>query len=295
MDYPGSCMDDFCILVSRLVDWVNVAPTAPVVFVEPGFRQDLLTSAQPLVEIYLVTEGAMELDVQGERCSVAAGELAMANAHFGNRGRETQGPFRYGCISLSVLDAPDAKFWGQSPRVCKHRAADIDGLRSLFLELSRLFHGPDQPFRDVLVKAQLLTLLVRAAAPVARPGNMEPVPPQVRRAIELMTEQRSDPKLNLARLARHARVSSSHLVRLFQNSVGVSPMRHLTELRVRHAQHLLERSPLTIKEVAFLVGFADQLYFSRVFRQETGLAPTAYRQSKELPAVEPELSVRGKR
>jgi AraC-like DNA-binding protein len=287
MDYRGSGMDDFCILVTKLLGWVNVAPAAPVVFVEPGFRQDLLTPAQPLVELYMVTEGAMELEVHGERCAVAAGELALANAHFGNRGRETQGPFRYGCISLSVLDAPDAKFWSQGPRVCKHRSADIESLRAMFLELSRLFHGPDQPFRDILVKAQLLSLLVRAATPVAKAGTMEPVPPQVRRAIELMTEHRSDPKLNLARLARHARVSSSHLVRLFQNSVGVSPMRHLTELRVRHAQHLLERSPLTIKEVAVLVGFADQLYFSRVFRQETGLAPTSFRLKKARQASEP--------
>lgn len=281
MDYRGSGMDDFRILVSKLVDWVNVAVSAPVVFVEPGFRQDLLTPPQPLVELYLVTEGAMELSVQGERCSVAAGEMALANAHFGNRGREVVGPFRYGCISLSVVNAPDAGYWSAAPRVCKHRAADIDGLRSLFSELSRLFHGPDQPFRDVLVKAQLLSLLVRAAAPSAGAGTLEPLPPQVRRAVELMAERRSDPKLNLSRLARHARVSSSHLVRLFQNSVGVSPMRHLTELRIRHAQHLLERSPLTVKEVAFLVGFADQLYFSRVFRQETGVAPTAFRQRSQ--------------
>ncbi|MDX2023989.1 MAG: AraC family transcriptional regulator [Deltaproteobacteria bacterium] len=278
MDYRGAGMDDFRILVERLVAWVNVAPLAPVVFAEPGFRQDLLTPAQPLVELYLVTEGAMELDVHGERCAVSAGELALANAHYGNRGRETQGPFRYGCISLSTSEAPDAKFWSERPRVCKHKAADVDSLRAVFSELSRLFHGPDQAFRDVLVKAQLLTLLVRAAAPVDGGSTLEPLPAQVRRAIELMGERRSDPKLNLARLARHARVSSSHLVRLFQNSLGVSPMRYLTEMRIRHAQHLLERSPLTIKEVAFLVGFADQLYFSRVFRQETGHAPTAFRQ-----------------
>lgn len=281
MDYRGPGMDDFRILVGKLVAWVNVADAAPVVFVEPGFRQDLLTPPQSLVELYLVTEGAMELDVEGERCAVSAGEMALANAHFGNRGRETLGPFRYGCISLSTHDSPDTKFWSERPRVCKHRAGDIDGLRALFSELSRLFHGPDQPYRDVLVKAQLLTLLVRAATPTVGANTLEPLPPQVRRAIELMTESRSDSKLNLARLARHARVSSSHLVRLFQNAVGVSPMRHLTELRIRHAQHLLERSPLTIKEVAFLVGFADQLYFSRVFRQETGLAPTSFRARRQ--------------
>lgn len=283
MDYRGGGMDDFRILIERLVAWLNTAPRAPVVFVEPGFRQDLLTSPQPLIELYLVTEGAMELDVGGEIAVVRAGELALANAHFGNRGREISGPFRYGCISLAVTEpAADDRArgrWGDRPLLCSHRPSDMDVLRTAFSELSRIFHGPDRPFRDVLLKAHLLQLLVHACAPAtAGPGALEPLPAQVRRAIELMVEKRSDPKLNLGRISRHARVSSSHLVRLFQNSLGVSPMRHLTELRIRHAQHLLERSPLTVKEVAYLVGFSDQLYFSRVFRQETGMAPTAFRQ-----------------
>ncbi len=282
MDYRGSGMDDFRILIERLVGWINTLPRAAVVFVEPGFRQDLLTTPQPLVELYLVTEGAMELDVHGEKALVRAGELALANAHFGNRGREVESPFRYGCISISVADSEAALAWAHKPLLHTQRAADMESLRTGFQELSRLFHGPDQPFRDVLLKAHLLQLLVHTLGPTTPGiGALEPLPAGVRRAIELMNERRSDTKLNLARIARHARVSSSHLVRLFQNSLGVSPMRHLTELRIRHAQHLLERSPLTIKEVAFLVGFSDQLYFSRVFRQETGQAPTAYRQQRQ--------------
>jgi AraC-like DNA-binding protein len=55
-------------------------------------------------------------------------------------------------------------------------------------------------------------------------------------------------------------------------------MRHLTMLRVNQAKQLLVRhGELGIKQVADLVGFGDQLYFTRVFTRETGLSPSAWR------------------
>ncbi len=50
-------------------------------------------------------------------------------------------------------------------------------------------------------------------------------------------------------------------------------------MRIRNAQSLLLRSTLSIKEISYMVGFRDQLYFSRVFRQETGMSPRAFRRA----------------
>lgn len=62
-----------------------------------------------------------------------------------------------------------------------------------------------------------------------------------------------------------------------QRHLGTSPMRYLTGIRVRQAQSLLRCSNLSIKEIAFMVGFLDQLHFSRVSRAQTGASPTAFR------------------
>jgi AraC-like DNA-binding protein len=277
-------MDDFCIHVDRLLRWLNTVETVPLTFAEPGFRQDLVTAPQPLIEMYLVTEGAMQLSVRERTAVLKRGELALANAHFGNVGRETGGPFRYGCISLDVTDAPrgptarDGTAWTEGPFLVGRRAPDFERLAALYEEVSRLYHGPEHPHRHFLLKAALLQLLACAGdtgAGAQRTAGLQNS--HVRRAIELMQEKRADPKLDLDRVARHARVSPSHLVRLFQSHLGTSPMRYLTQMRVRHAQGLLSRSQLTIKEIAYLVGFSDQLYFSRVFRQEFGMAPRDFR------------------
>ena len=43
------------------------------------------------------------------------------------------------------------------------------------------------------------------------------------------------------------------------------------------AARLVRYTDLTVGEIAFRVGFEDQLYFSRAFKRHRGEAPTAYR------------------
>jgi transcriptional regulator GlxA family with amidase domain len=55
-------------------------------------------------------------------------------------------------------------------------------------------------------------------------------------------------------------------------------MTYFTELRIQRACVMLDTSELQVGEIAGSLGFQDPLYFSRLFRQHTGLPPTAYRQ-----------------
>ncbi len=283
MEYLDTDMEDFCGDMRRLVEWLNNSESAPVVFAEPGFRQDLCTVPQPFIELYLATEGGLHLHVGpegdgGVAADLRQGEMAIANAHFGNRGGEISGSYRYGCISLALPREAGFAIWSQHPYLVKRRVPDLDRIRNLYVDVANLYHAPSHPYRELLLKSTLLMLCAHAGDPGA--GQSPSTGLQnihVRRAVEIMQEKRSDSKLTLTRIARHAQVSPSHLVRLFQSNLNTSPMRYLTQVRVRHAQGLLLRSQLTIKEIAHLAGFSDQLYFSRVFRSETGSAPRDFR------------------
>ena len=54
-------------------------------------------------------------------------------------------------------------------------------------------------------------------------------------------------------------------------------MRYLNHLRIEKAQELLTVTDLQIQEIAALVGYSDGLYFSRIFKKATGMAPLIYR------------------
>ena len=81
-------------------------------------------------------------------------------------------------------------------------------------------------------------------------------------------------------LSAMAGLSESSFFAHFKNATGHSPVRLLTRARMRWAGELLEETNLQIKEIAGLVGYHDQFYFSRIFKSVHGLSPREYRVRK---------------
>lgn len=73
--------------------------------------------------------------------------------------------------------------------------------------------------------------------------------------------------------------SLDYTARLFRNRMGVTPSRYLTLCRVRAAKELLLRGA-SVKEAAWAAGYADELYFSRVFSKNEGLSPRDFQISR---------------
>jgi transcriptional regulator GlxA family with amidase domain len=75
-------------------------------------------------------------------------------------------------------------------------------------------------------------------------------------------------------LASLAGISCEHLRRLCLAELGISPMRHLTHLRMRRADALLRTGAYTVQSVARLLGYQDAFAFSTAFRRHFGIAPS---------------------
>jgi YesN/AraC family two-component response regulator len=129
--------------------------------------------------------------------------------------------------------------------------------------------------KDILSEAELIASLHRSLF------GSEALPPQTsalaKRVIAYLHQNFSRP---LARweIAAGIGVSEDYLSRLFKREMGISPWEYLNRYRVLQAKELLHRSLDSVSEIAGRVGFSDSAYFSRVFRQITGVSPSAYRQ-----------------
>jgi len=77
-------------------------------------------------------------------------------------------------------------------------------------------------------------------------------------------------------IAKHVNLSKSRLYRIFLQHAYVSPHQYLAEYRVSEAQNMLEKRSGSVKEIAQAVGINDALYFSKLFKQQTGKSPTGY-------------------
>lgn len=94
----------------------------------------------------------------------------------------------------------------------------------------------------------------------------------------LMLEHIGQP-LTLDTLATAANLSRYHFSKKYKALTGYSPIKHFLNMKMEHACHLLDSTPLSIKGVASALGYEDPLYFSRQFSKTVGLSPRAYRRS----------------
>ncbi len=77
-------------------------------------------------------------------------------------------------------------------------------------------------------------------------------------------------------VAKAAKISPSHLYRIFSSEFNMSPTQFLMRYRINEACSLLKTENLSIAEVAASVGFSDPFYFSRVFKKVKGVSPRGY-------------------
>ncbi len=83
--------------------------------------------------------------------------------------------------------------------------------------------------------------------------------------------------ISVSDIASFVGISRSQLYRAFIEFFNISPNEYLQKYRLNEACSLLRDGSLSISAVASSVGYADPLYFSRVFKKRKGLTPSEYR------------------
>ena len=90
----------------------------------------------------------------------------------------------------------------------------------------------------------------------------------------------SAPECSIHELAQHLKLSHSHLQHLFKQHTGIQLGHLLTEQRLLKAAQLLENSSLSVKEIAYTVGYEHTSSFIRAFERRFRQAPRRYRMQK---------------
>ena len=90
--------------------------------------------------------------------------------------------------------------------------------------------------------------------------------------------------ISVAQLAQHCGVSERSLLRHFKEHFGQSPLAYIQHLRVERAKALLEATHLSFEEVVERCGYSDVPSFRKLFKRQTTLTPTDYRERFRLRA-----------
>lgn len=88
---------------------------------------------------------------------------------------------------------------------------------------------------------------------------------------------RCDGNLRISDVAEKFNYNENYFSRMFRDRTGTYFTDYVNGLRLSRAKSLLYRTNLTIKEIAWQVGFTDEKYFMKVFKKAEGISPTQYR------------------
>ena len=110
-----------------------------------------------------------------------------------------------------------------------------------------------------------------------RAGHGTDVLEQAIEKAKMIMDERVSGEIDLYELSSQLNLSYSWFRKTFKEYTGHSPARYFQLLKLRRAQRLLSDTELSIKEIAYSLGFKSTEHFFAIFKKHTGCTPTAYR------------------
>ncbi|HUX39981.1 MAG TPA: AraC family transcriptional regulator [Rectinemataceae bacterium] len=227
-------------------------------------------------QLIYVTHGSGIFETEGRRYDVRPGSAIMifpGVKHFyrpdidvgwteywvGFKGDQIDSLYREGFLS------PSRPFFSPGLR---------DGILAHYKQIFDLVAGQEplyQPKAAALILG-LVAELLSCERKSVQPGHAEEL---VARAKFLMQE-RVDGEIDLNAISNELGVSTSHLNEAFKSYTSMTPYQYFISVKLGRAKELLERG-LPVKQVAWDLGFQDEYYFSRLFKNKTGISPSHWK------------------
>lgn len=161
-----------------------------------------------------------------------------------------------------------------------------DGLEALFSQMiSECQSSKPYAQESASLILQSIFILIARNASEAQPSQKKSsnsiksdAQHEITKAISCFNEQYTQ-KIDIDEYAQRLHMSTCWFIKTFKKYTYTTPKQYILTLRIAKAKELLESSTLSISEIASAVGFADARYFSRIFKQQSGVSPLTYRQN----------------
>ncbi|MCR5352517.1 MAG: AraC family transcriptional regulator [Bacteroidales bacterium] len=234
-------------------------------YVKPA---EVPVSQLPLIGFIYVTDGEVLVEAEGNPYLCQAGHLLLipAMCPFSIRYYRNAVGYSGGFQPTMLPDNRPLRFLS----VPHHQAFWFDEgafVSELFNMLAESFAKHD----EVFIEKALDLLLSRI-----KQSGAQAVPPAVSLFLESVFAEDRAPG-SIALYAEEAGISENYLSRLVKNATGRSVGSWIDIVRISRAKRLLSSTNTPVIDVAALVGVEDQSYFSRLFKKETGMTPSAFR------------------
>lgn len=187
--------------------------------------------------------------------------------------------------SVASITMPDLLDTIRRPRLLalQDEMRYVDQLMPLFLALEQecRVHAPGHVAASTSLLLALMVQVHRIVQTLDASGAVlhQPVSRRARQIerFRALLDREFRQHLPLGAYADQLGLTPGQLSRLCRETLGMSGLDVINARLLREAQRELVYTQLPIKQLAALLGFGDDAYFSRFFRKHTGLSPTEFR------------------
>jgi AraC-like DNA-binding protein len=130
---------------------------------------------------------------------------------------------------------------------------------------------------DLAAESMLLFTFSRLTDSRGSQGQM------ISRILARIDERFTEPGFTIAALAQEMGYSPKYMSSVIKHKTGTGFSEYLQKRRISYAVTLFDHGLDSVKNVAFLSGYADPLYFSTAFKRHTGLSPREYCSQQNRP------------
>ena len=95
--------------------------------------------------------------------------------------------------------------------------------------------------------------------------------------VELMEKNMDNGDVVVDDLVQELAVSRSVFFKKLKTLTGLAPIEFIKEMRINRAVQLIDTGEYSMTQISYMVGINDPRYFSKCFKQKTGMTPTEYR------------------
>jgi two-component system, response regulator YesN len=135
-------------------------------------------------------------------------------------------------------------------------------------------------FPDIDSVFQYLIVFLRNTTFINNKINMNLIKNDTfKKIIEYIHQNYTSP-LNFQSICQTYTINPSYLSQVFKRELGTTFTNYIKNLRISYAKDLLAKTNEPISQICTKVGFDQYFYFSKLFKKETNLTPTQYREQE---------------
>ena len=247
-------------------------------------------------ELIFVDKGSVNICMDEQELILHRGEIAF------HQPNEFHKVSTYGQIAPNLVvisfrcDSPLMDFFKR--KVLKIDEKDRSLLANILADARKLFESPlDDPYTKEMIKREhipvgteqlirmhlelfLLGLLQKHSIS-EKQSNVPAIKSSIdifKRVVSYMEENLSS-HLTISQICRDNMTGRTQLQNAFQREAGMGVIEYFSKMKIDNAKHLIRIGYLNFSQIAEQLGYTSVHYFSRQFKQLTGMTPSEYSSS----------------